>query len=63
MSSYYDHNAKSTSWDVLPFPAPIDVTEHRLTDDEADQFRARVQQWIETQNASLSASCSPADAG
>lgn len=63
MSSYYDHNAKGVSWDVLPFPAPIEVTERQLTDAEAEAFRKGVQSWIEMQNAFSSASCSPADAG
>jgi hypothetical protein len=52
VSSYFEHNSKSTAWDVLPFPAPMEVAERELTDDEAEAFKRRVQAWIETQNDS-----------
>lgn len=46
--NYYEHVSKATSWEVLELPPVIEVSERKLTNEEAEAFR----QWMTKHNDS-----------
>jgi hypothetical protein len=41
--SYFEHVAKSTSWDVVNMDPDVTVTERQLTDDEVEAMRRQIE--------------------